>query len=52
MPADTFAVDRTPTPHAVRISLCDPRNHDTLRQALTVVRDLATSGRQPQTHVI
>ena len=52
VPADTFAVDRTPTPHAVRISLCDPRNHDTLRQALTVVRDLATSGRQPQTHVI
>jgi DNA-binding transcriptional MocR family regulator len=52
VPADTFAVDRTPTPHAVRISLCDPRNHDTLRQALIVIRDLATSGRQPQAHVI
>jgi DNA-binding transcriptional MocR family regulator len=52
VPADTFSIDRTPAPHAVRISLCDPRNHETLRQALVVIRDLATAGRQSQTHVI
>ena len=52
VPADTFAVDRAPTPHAVRISLCTPPSHEVLRQALITIRDLADSGRQPQTQVI
>jgi len=52
VPVDTFAVDRAPTPHAVRISLCTPPSHEVLRQALIAIRDLADSGHQPQTQVI
>jgi DNA-binding transcriptional MocR family regulator len=38
-PADVFAVDRTPAPHAIRISLGGVRERERLVQALQVVAD-------------
>lgn len=38
--ADAFMVGRTPTPHAVRISLCAARGREDLACGLTAIRDL------------
>src|SRR3546814_7973212 len=38
-PSDNFAVDRSPTPHAIRLSLGAPSERDQLRRALGIIAE-------------
>src|SRR3546814_18106094 len=38
-PSDNFAVDRSPTPHAIRLSLGAPSARDQLRRALGIIAE-------------
>lgn len=50
--AEDFAVDRRAPLHAVRLSLCGPKDRGELRGALETIRDLALTTPTPRNRVI
>ncbi len=52
VPAEDFAVDRTPVPHAVRLSLTGPASREILRHSLETLNDMVRAAPSPRRTVI